>query len=109
VCAVPSAPEPAVVLQADPLRSHFLLPETADVQLRDAFGRVPHASRAVGRDAWPAPAIPRVGAALCSIVAAYPRLALAPGAQALLDRLDALPPAAEAVAALCEHRSGIAA
>ncbi len=101
-----SAGEPPVVLQSDPLGSHFLLAETADAQLRAAFASVPHASRAVGRDAWRAPAIPRVCAALRGLVAAYPRLALAPAAQALVDRLDALPPAAEAVAAICEHRPG---
>jgi len=105
---MPAGPEPTVVLHSDPLGSHFLLPESADVQLRDAFGGLPHASPSVGRDAWRAPAIPRVGAALRRLVVAHPRLALAPCARALLDRLDALPPDAEAVAAMCEHRPGIA-
>ena len=96
----------AVSLEADPLGSHFVLSEGADVELRSAFERLPHATRLIGHDIWRAPAIPRVGEALRALLAASPQLTLGPGARALLDRLTTLPSDADAVAASCEHRPG---
>jgi hypothetical protein len=98
--------ERKVVIDADPLGSHFVFPEHAGASSASVFGRLPHASRPPGGGAWRAPAIPRVGAALRALIAEQPHHVLTVDAGQLLARLEALPPAAEAVAAMCEHRPG---
>jgi hypothetical protein len=98
---------PRVVVDADPLGSHFVVPDSARGGLATTFGRLPHASRAADGSEWRAPAIPRVGAALRTLVATQAQVVLTVDAKSLLERLEALPPSAEAVAALCEHRPGV--
>ena len=104
---MPSSVARAPAVAADPLGSHFVLAPCGDARLREAFSRLPHATRSAADDSWRAPAIPRVGAALRSLIAAHPRLTVGSDARALLDRLDAVHPAADAVAAICEHRPGV--